>query len=369
MSIPRLTEGEVRKYAATDAVFRPGFRHLIAEVVRQVSRLGSQAANEGASLVAVRNALSHFTGTDLETVLEELYQAAITATSDTFTDTLTYYAVDQVGPAFAELGTQIGGLTSTTYTFTKGAGGKLADDDFLYPALNKLDQGFVNLAVAGGGVGTGAETVGIRDVGGLITATTADGALTEVKTDVNTIRAENVDGSQLLNLHGRTASIAGVWNENYDNVNRRFRWDRVADAGVTSLAINIDLPNRTTAARGRKLTGFRVVYDVNTADLDDVLFTLYQQAVPANGAVMAAAALLGGNLDAHYDVNHDTPAKRSAGAAGPIYHTATVTLPVAAYPAADAGFVLEVNVDGDAGGAGIFRLYSVVPLWSETLVD
>lgn len=67
-------------------------------------RLASVENGYGASCIGVEDAGGNFTGTDLETVLTELYTAATTAGSDTFTDTANFFTVDTVGGAFAELG-------------------------------------------------------------------------------------------------------------------------------------------------------------------------------------------------------------------------------------------------------------------------
>lgn len=90
---------------------------------------------------------------------------------------LSYFTDDSVEGALSELATQIGGTTSATYNFTNGTGTRLADNDTVYAALNKLDQGFVDLKSTANA--KGASLVGIEDAATLITATTVETALAE----------------------------------------------------------------------------------------------------------------------------------------------------------------------------------------------
>ena len=87
-----------------------------------------------------------------------------------------YYAGSSVEALFNELETQIGGLTSTTFNFSEN--NVLADNDFIYPALEKLDLRWGDLASQNNG--EGASLVGIEDVAGNFTATDVEGALTEL---------------------------------------------------------------------------------------------------------------------------------------------------------------------------------------------
>ena len=91
---------------------------------------------------------------------------------------LSYFTDDSVEGMASELAAQIGGTTSTTYNFTNGTGTRLADNDTVYAALNKLDQGFVDLKSTANG--KGASLIGIEDVAALLNATTVEGALAEI---------------------------------------------------------------------------------------------------------------------------------------------------------------------------------------------
>lgn len=111
----------------------------------EASKLASTTNGEGASIIGVEDASSYYTGTDLETVLNEIVS-------------------------------QLGGTTSTTFNFTEN--NVLADNDFIYPALEKLDLKFGDLASNANG--EGASLIGIEDSAGNYTATDVEGALAEV---------------------------------------------------------------------------------------------------------------------------------------------------------------------------------------------
>lgn len=93
-------------------------------------------------------------------------------------DVGTYYTVDTVNGALDALGLQIGGDTDATYNFTNGTGSLVADNDAVYAALNKLDQGFVSLKAVTNA--KGASLVGIEDAATLFTATNVESALLEL---------------------------------------------------------------------------------------------------------------------------------------------------------------------------------------------
>lgn len=104
--------------------------------------------------------------------------ADLVAIDDTASGTNGYFTGEYVQPVLEELAAQIGGTTSTAYDFTGGTGSLLADNDAIYAALNKLDQGWVSLIATT--LGDGASLVGINDAGGFTTETTVEGALQEI---------------------------------------------------------------------------------------------------------------------------------------------------------------------------------------------
>jgi hypothetical protein len=105
-----------------------------------VAALDDTTAGRGTDLIGVYDEHSVFTGTNLTDVLYELYQAATSAGSDSFTDIGNFYATDTVGAALVALGTALGGTNSTTRNFTMNA--VVADNDSFYTAVEKLDTRF-----------------------------------------------------------------------------------------------------------------------------------------------------------------------------------------------------------------------------------
>lgn len=95
---------------------------------------------------------------------------------DTATGSNGYFTGDNVQDGFDELKTQIGGTTSTTYSFTEN--NVLADNDAIYAALNKFDLKWGDLASTANA--EGASLVGIEDAGGYTTETDVEGALQEI---------------------------------------------------------------------------------------------------------------------------------------------------------------------------------------------
>lgn len=120
------------------------------DLAPQASDYASTTVGEGASRVGISDASGYFTGNEVET-------------------------------AFDELEAQIGGTTSTTFDFTEN--NVLADNDSVYPALNKLDLKWGDLASTN--PGEGASLVGIEDAAGNFTATTVEGALAELSDEIS----------------------------------------------------------------------------------------------------------------------------------------------------------------------------------------
>lgn len=93
-------------------------------------------------------------------------------------DASAYYAGNQVEAALDELEGQIGGLTSSTFAFSEQ--NVLADNDSIYPALDKLDLKWGDLASTANG--EGASLVGLEDAGGNYDSTNVEDALAEIAT-------------------------------------------------------------------------------------------------------------------------------------------------------------------------------------------
>ena len=114
-------------------------------IVDNINAFSSTANGEGASNVGIEDASAWFTGTEIEAALDEIE-------------------------------TLFGSTTSSTFDFTEN--NVLTDDDPVYTALNRLDLKWGDLASIANG--EGASLVGIEDAGGNFTATTVEGALSEL---------------------------------------------------------------------------------------------------------------------------------------------------------------------------------------------
>lgn len=143
---------------------------------------------------------------------------------------------------------------------------------------------------------------------------------------------------------------------------------RTVGAGADSYQMPIPIPSRTSALKGRMLTAIEANYSVNTAVLDDVLFVVHQVTMGADGAAPTTVAI-GGLSNDDYDGSHNTPAERGDNTGAPELHRIVMTLPAPVYLPIDAQLLLEVRVDGDAGGAGVFVLNAAKAVFTETLVD
>ena len=123
--------------------------------------INSVTNGEGASIVGIEDASGYYTGTDVEAVTNELEA-------------------------------QIGGLTSATFGFAEN--NVLADDDSIYPALEKLDLKFGDLGSVANG--EGASLIAIEDSAGNFTSTDVEGALSELYTlaEVSTGETATTDG-------------------------------------------------------------------------------------------------------------------------------------------------------------------------------
>ncbi len=150
----------------------------LGELLDIVAALDGTSEGLGSDLIGVYDSGGVFTGDTLTEVLAELYTAATTAGSDTFTDSGNFYAVDTVGSAFVALGTALGGTNSTTRDYTGGTGTRLLDNDSFFTAVNKLDQGFVDLISAANA--KGASLVGVEDSGTFYAGATVETVLAEI---------------------------------------------------------------------------------------------------------------------------------------------------------------------------------------------
>lgn len=134
--------------------------------------LASTDNAKGASIVGIEDVSAYYAGSDLESVLNEIEA-------------------------------QIGGLTSSTFAFTED--NVLADNDAIYPALNKLDEKFGELFASDTAL-QGANLIGIEDSASNFVSTSVEGALLEVADRISTSESDIVD---LFNSLDRDGAIAG----------------------------------------------------------------------------------------------------------------------------------------------------------------
>lgn len=119
-------------------------------IIDNINSFTSTANGEGASNVGIEDASAWFTGAEIEAALNEIEAL-------------------------------FGSTTSATYNFTED--NVLADNDSVYPALNKLDLKWGDLASTANG--EGASLVGIEDAGTYYTGTTVEAALQEIGADLS----------------------------------------------------------------------------------------------------------------------------------------------------------------------------------------
>lgn len=116
-----------------------------AQVNDKLDKLGSTANGEGASGIAIEDASVWFSGTDVEGALNELESL-------------------------------LGSTTSSTYDFSEN--NVLTDNDSVYPALEKLDLKWGDLASTDNG--EGASLVGVEDSSGYFAGTDVESVLAEL---------------------------------------------------------------------------------------------------------------------------------------------------------------------------------------------
>ena len=170
---------------------------------------------------------------------------------------------------------------------------------------------------------------------------------------------ENTDGVIPIS-HVSYTAVSGVWTRSRSAA-ANYKIARTAAATVEALAIEVPtIALRSTASKGRKITGLNVKYSIATAAANDVTVSIGYTVLPANGSAVAAASTLG---SISYDANHDTSAKRKTVAE----HTMQVTFGSPVYLADCIGF--EVLVTVDAALTTAFSVSQVELLTAETLVD
>jgi hypothetical protein len=177
---------------------------------------------------------------------------------------------------------------------------------------------------------------------------------------VAAIVAENTDGVICLSLTDYLA-VSGAWTPSRTGPGV-YKLQRTAGTGIDILAIRVPaLYLRSSAGKGRKVTGALLHYQIATADVADVSVALARTTMPAHGVAVANAVTLG---TISYDGNHDTSAKRKTLG----NHTMQATIASPAY-LSDGWITIEVTVNGTGAGTALFSLFLLELLTAETLVE
>jgi len=235
-------------------------------------------------------------------------------------------------------------------------------------AIDELDLNVAtHIAVVTGNphVVTGAEAA--YDPAGSTTplvAVLVDTAINEL--DLNaSVEVARVDALGAANIDGEIATDflrgvveSGIWAATIAGGLPALT--RTAAAGAEIFWIPALIPTRSTALKGRMITGLVANYTVGGAILDEAIFELYKLTLAADLAAPTTAIEV-----VTYDALHDTAAER--GAIKDHRQVATVTAPD--YLAEDEQLWIKLTVDGDAGPIGTFVLTGLKVLYTETLVD
>ncbi|MBU1682621.1 hypothetical protein KJ742_01615 [Patescibacteria group bacterium] len=180
-------------------------------IIDNINSFASTAAGEGASNVGIQDASAWYTGTEVETALNELEAL-------------------------------LGSTTSGTFNFTED--NVLTDNDAVYTALNKLDQEWGDLGSVNNG--EGASMVGVEDVGLYFTNTDVEAVLQEIGGQIGS-NAPDVEDLTFYpeypdpTYYGDGTNNRGTLNSFYDNAQNTsyYNWTTTRGLGVTAHDVNI----------------------------------------------------------------------------------------------------------------------------------
>ena len=170
--------------------------------------LASVANTEGAALVGLEDAAGNLVATDVEAGIAEIFSLLVSAANGEgasligIENSAAYWGVPVLEPMLNELATQLGGTTSSTFAFAEQ--NVLADDDFIYDALEKLDRKWGDLASVANG--EGAALVAVEDAAATFVATTVETVLAEVATPI-TLTAAGEAGETISVTVGGPAQV------------------------------------------------------------------------------------------------------------------------------------------------------------------
>ena len=169
-----------------------------------------------------------------------------------------------------------------------------------------------------------------------------------------------------VSVAGNITPITGAWTEAFDaDVTNAFQVQRAAAAAIESAVLNIPGTELLDASgAGRRPTGFRLVYSVNTADVNDVNIEVFQQAQPVDGSAPAPVSISTGQT---YDSEHMTPAQRGDSTGAPEYHTLEATFDPALTDFLNAGDTLKAIITVDGTATGLVTIFDSSLLYQERI--
>lgn len=301
----------------------------------KASDLASTSGSAGASIVGVQDTSAYYTGTDLETVLNEIEAQIGGSTSTTYgfsednvladNDALyaalnkldlkwgdlassadgeganivgvessdTYWTGTDLMTVLDEVKTQLGATSSTAYGFTED--NVLADDDAVYAALNKLDLKWGDLASTANG--EGAALVSIEDAGGYTDETTVEASLQEIYNKLQNFGPEY------------TAGTGGVTKGDlvYVSANDTILPLPITGVGANNFGIGLVLADAAAAATTTTLANDTVLTNVlSTATAGDKYYwngTSLTNTIPnSGGAYVWRVGVAKNATDLHVDV-------------------------------------------------------------------
>lgn len=238
---------------------------------------GGYGRDSGATMLYFRKDASSVNGALYLTVNGgTAWTALSSAAVGSIADTNTYYTTDTIDGAFNALALQIGGTSDAAYNFTNGTGSLVADNDSVYAALNKLDQGFVTLLSTANG--KGASKVSIEDSASLITATTVEGALAELAAVDQHFQktTTTINNAATKTLHASPVTIIAAPGAGKAIVDVRLNVKYVyATAAFDSVGGGDDFEIRYTDGSGTK-----VANDIETTGMMDQASDQYRMSGP-----------------------------------------------------------------------------------------
>ena len=318
-----------------------------------------------ATYTKVLDTAGYFTSGNLEGVLAELGAgadgvAAVSATPQTLTaaDVERVFSYDDTAGTIAANLPEASTVIGRKYIFIKTAGGNQVD---LTPdAADDIDGAGVGVAYSLTQNGEWvlmmaldavnwkilatnlASKVTLLNAAGKYTATEAEAAFTE-------LRADQADGYLPVDL----------WSAREITANATLTQDItsqvpsiVRTAGVTNdtYHFTLDPPQRTTASKGKQVTGIRVAYQIGTAIFNTNLSLLaYKVVEPADGAAAASAAMaLATGLT-------NTVAS----------HTTEMLFSAAEYLDDKHKLVMELRMDDTGGGTATMKITHIGYIYTE----